>query len=1165
MGYATYIGRVGGLAIALGVGVAIATTPGIAWADESDPSPGGESTTASESQPDPASTSESATGSTKTEKPKPKVVFGNTDGGRTSKKSAEDTARGETAPTAGASAPVDNTDPQPEPKRATEDDDDDKSRSRNTPDTDATGVLSTRRSGLQQHTSTRPPAAPRGQVVRRAVVNNSPDPHPPSKNSAPQEFTAEPAQTSSAPQAEAVAVPKTVAAPEDRPVSPVNRVVLTVLGVAGADRLATNGPLTPVESPFGLAMIALARKQFEQDEKALQVAGLDYRTVSTSQTMENRQALVAADNLAPVTSGTPTGVVPDQTTGVVVGSLNVSDPDGDALTYTVTGAPANGTVSVDDAGTYTYTPTAAARVAAGQTAGGDYDTFTVTVSDGQHATPVAVSVPVSSTQPQLDPTITGLGINPSAVVVTTGGDRLYVANTGSNTISVIDARTGRLIDTNPTVAGVNAITVGSSPSALAINQNGTRLYVANTGSNTVSVIDTSTYRVIDTNTAVAGTNSISVGSAPSALALSADGSRLYVANRTSNTVSVIDTSTYRVIDTNTAVAGTNSINVGSSPSALALSPNGTKLYVVNTGSGTVSVIDTATNVRIDADPTSSSLDIRVGGAPTSVALSPDGSLAYVANGPDTISVINTKTNTVARTVTIDPTAESGGHVIAVDADGTVYVTDAFDRNVRVVSLANVNTAPQSTAQPTVGSPNPDTGTVAGLLSVRDIDGDPLSYGTVTGPANGTVVYDAATGAYTYTPTQAAREQAARSATEDYDHFTVAVSDGRGGVTNVAVTVPISPKAAAAPEELDVDTSPITVSNPNGVAVVDNRAYVIGTDPYTGYGVVSVVDTANGELITTIPVDYGSTRIVASHPDDDEQRVYVANFDTVSVIDADPTSATYNTVLDTIAVPTQCGECYNGVWDVAVSPDGDRVYAARGDGTVSVIDADPTSATYHQVISTTPVGFFDGDLEISEDGDRLYAATGYSDGVVVLDSSTLQPITTVDVGPEWDLDSMRSETTDVTYHVAVSPDGTQTYVTQRVLVVERGVGGQTSGWFVTDSMGRNWLVRDHYSAVSVIDSDPTSATYNTEIARITVPDGAYDVAFNHDGSRAYVTHSDGKSVTVIDTATNSVVGTFSTDQNSATGSRTIAVGSDNTLYIADYYDNSLYASVFGTVL
>ena len=36
MGNSRYIGRVGRLAVALGVGMAIATTPGVAWAEPSD-------------------------------------------------------------------------------------------------------------------------------------------------------------------------------------------------------------------------------------------------------------------------------------------------------------------------------------------------------------------------------------------------------------------------------------------------------------------------------------------------------------------------------------------------------------------------------------------------------------------------------------------------------------------------------------------------------------------------------------------------------------------------------------------------------------------------------------------------------------------------------------------------------------------------------------------------------------------------------------------------------------------------------------------------------------------------------------------------------------------------------------------------------------------------
>ncbi len=44
MGYAKYVGRVGALAVAMGVGVAVGSTPGTALADEDTSSPSGQQT-----------------------------------------------------------------------------------------------------------------------------------------------------------------------------------------------------------------------------------------------------------------------------------------------------------------------------------------------------------------------------------------------------------------------------------------------------------------------------------------------------------------------------------------------------------------------------------------------------------------------------------------------------------------------------------------------------------------------------------------------------------------------------------------------------------------------------------------------------------------------------------------------------------------------------------------------------------------------------------------------------------------------------------------------------------------------------------------------------------------------------------------------------------------
>jgi YVTN family beta-propeller protein len=63
-----------------------------------------------------------------------------------------------------------------------------------------------------------------------------------------------------------------------------------------------------------------------------------------------------------------------------------------------------------------------------------------------------------------------------------------------------------------------------------------------------------------------------------------------VANYGSNTVSIIDTLTNNV---------TSTVNVGMEPAEVAVTPDGTKVYVTNYWDNTVSVIDTVTNTVID--------------------------------------------------------------------------------------------------------------------------------------------------------------------------------------------------------------------------------------------------------------------------------------------------------------------------------------------------------------------------------------------------------------------------------------------------------------------------------------------------------------------------------------------------------------------------------------
>jgi len=110
-----------------------------------------------------------------------------------------------------------------------------------------------------------------------------------------------------------------------------------------------------------------------------------------------------------------------------------------------------------------------------------------------------------------------------------------------------------------------------------------------------------------------------------------------------------------------------------------VSPDGSRVYVANRSSSTVSVIDTATNSVIGT--------VKVGKGPRAVVITPDGSRAYAANSNDSVSVIDTATNTVVDTFAVDPQPEKGDHYMAVGSDGTVYVVDTKDRVLRVITVS----------------------------------------------------------------------------------------------------------------------------------------------------------------------------------------------------------------------------------------------------------------------------------------------------------------------------------------------------------------------------------------------------------------------------------------------------------------------------------------------
>ena len=112
--------------------------------------------------------------------------------------------------------------------------------------------------------------------------------------------------------------------------------------------------------------------------------------------------------------------------------------------------------------------------------------------------------------------------------------------------------------------------------------------------------------------------------------------RAYVTDISSNTVSVIDTATNTVVAT---------IPVGVIPFGVAITPDGTRAYVANVSS----------NYRLGHRHRDQhrGCDDTGWGIPRGVAITPDGTRAYVTNeGSNTVSVIDTATNTVVATIPV---------------------------------------------------------------------------------------------------------------------------------------------------------------------------------------------------------------------------------------------------------------------------------------------------------------------------------------------------------------------------------------------------------------------------------------------------------------------------------------------------------------------------------
>ncbi len=243
-----------------------------------------------------------------------------------------------------------------------------------------------------------------------------------------------------------------------------------------------------------------------------------------------------------------------------------------------------------------------------------------------------------------------VGDKPRGIVMSPDRAKVYIVNSGSDSISVLDTLTSEVTDTIFLGLGVN-------PGDIAITHDGRLLLTANKGSGNISLIDPDSQRVIE---------HIPVGQSPSQVAVGPWGDWAYVTNQRSNNLMIIDLNERRVSAT---------IATRPEPVGITSSPGGDEIYISSKGSDVIQVIDRELGKIINILPTNSGpvdiiLDdtrrrlyvansqsndvcfliedmnmkeavIPVGMIPTTMALDKSGRLLYVVNqGDGTVSVID---------------------------------------------------------------------------------------------------------------------------------------------------------------------------------------------------------------------------------------------------------------------------------------------------------------------------------------------------------------------------------------------------------------------------------------------------------------------------------------------------------------------------------------------
>lgn len=250
------------------------------------------------------------------------------------------------------------------------------------------------------------------------------------------------------------------------------------------------------------------------------------------------------------------------------------------------------------------------------------------------------------------------GRGPWGIALDPRSRRAYVALAEDDAVEVIDAEAGEIIHQVK-------LDTGDNPREPALVPDGSLLFTANYGSDTVSVIDTGSLIEVDR---------VPVGKGPRSVLMGREGKRAYVFNGRSNAVSVIDVPSRVVAATISTVA---------EPMRGVFNRNGDRLYVIHASSPYLTVIDP------------SSLAVRervfVGAGVRAIKVDPHTDFVYVGREPDALEVLDPVSLFPVATIAV------GGEISSMAIDGEENNLHLVLPERKVLSILNLISREPATA------------------------------------------------------------------------------------------------------------------------------------------------------------------------------------------------------------------------------------------------------------------------------------------------------------------------------------------------------------------------------------------------------------------------------------------------------------------------------------